>query len=153
MITAVLIVEDNATKREEIERALVVPGLTFEVLPVSSIANAYRALDTRTWDLIVLDMTFQVSQSVGNEISKEALAGVEILQFIARKRAKSPVIVATQHSSFVSPGLPGIDSIDKLHALLTKLFPRNYKRTVFVDLAGSQWRRQFQAAVAEVLDA
>src|SRR5687767_3896574 len=103
---SVLIVEDNAGKRAEIERAL--PSrYDFDPLFAPSIAQAYRAIEKKPWDLIILDMTFQVAQTPGHESAKEALAGVELLQFMARRRVSVPVIVATQHSSFSSVEMPG----------------------------------------------
>lgn len=148
---SVLIVEDNATKRAEIEKALP-PRFAFQVRSTPSIAQAYRALAGQTWDLVILDMTFQVSQSGGGELSKEALAGVELLQYMSRSRLSAPVIVATQHSSFPTPEIPGIDSIDKLHQLLADLFPANYRMTVQVDLSEEAWKARFQLAVSEVLN-
>jgi DNA-binding NtrC family response regulator len=147
---SVLIVEDNATKRGEIEKALPAP-FVFDVQSTPSISQAYRAIAGKPYSLIILDMTFHVSQSAGHEMSKEAIAGIELLQFMTRRRIQAPVIVATQHTTFSTPDMPAIDSIEKLHALLIKLFPANYRMTVQVDLSEESWKTRFQAAVIEVL--
>lgn len=144
------IIEDNNLKCKEIERALKAP-LALDIHSTPSIAQAYRALVNKEWDLVVLDMTFQVSQGGGREIAKEALAGVEILQFMARRRILSPVIVATQHTSFVAPGLPAIDSIEGLHALLTRLFPLNYRDTIHVDLSEESWKARLRLAASAAI--
>ncbi len=148
----VFIIEDNKSKLRELKGALP-DSLEYGILETHSIAQAYRPLENRRWDLIILDMTFQVSLGAGNDIEKEALAGVEILQFISRKRIGVPVIVATQHTNFFSRITPGIDSIEKLDALLAKAFPRNYVATVHVDLAGEAWKGRFQAEVLRALGA
>lgn len=147
---SVLIVEDNNTKRIEIENSL--PScFSYEVQATPSIAQAYRVLSIKPYDLVILDMTFQVSQGKGQEMSKEAMAGVELLQYMARSKINSPVIVATQHSVFSSPGLPTINSVGDLDDLLSALFPENYRTTVQVDLSEETWKTRLQAAVTNVL--
>lgn len=142
---SVFVVEDNGTKLQEIKNALPA-AFRHNVLDTPSIAWAYRALANTTFDLVILDMTFQVSNDAGNQLAKEALAGVELLQYMARKELEAPVIVATQHTSFHTPELPGIDSIDQLDELLRDLFPNNYFATVHVDLSGESWKAQLAAA-------
>jgi len=146
----VLIVEDNATKQQEIINALP-PAFRDRVLTTPSIANAYRSVANRPFDLVILDMTFQVSNEGGGAIAKESLAGVEVLQYMSRMRIRTPVIVATQHTNFHTAELPDIDSVEKLDELLTDLFPENYVTTVHVDLAGEEWKiRLAQAAESAV---
>jgi CheY-like chemotaxis protein len=155
MMFSVLIVEDNATKCAEIRNCFkIFPQLsqTFLIESTHSIASAYRVLEGKPWDLIILDMTFQAPLGSGNEIAKEALAGIELLQYMSKRRMKTPVIVATQHSSFSSTDMPGIDSIEKLHAVLSRLFPGNYRKIVQVDLAEKAWKGRLQTAVMEVLN-
>jgi CheY-like chemotaxis protein len=145
-----LIVEDNKTKRVEIEKALP-PSIDFEVQSTPSIAQAYRALANKPYDIVILDMTFHVAQGEGQESAKEALAGVEMLQFITQRRIAVPVVVATQHRVFSTPEMPGIDSIEKLDAMLLSLFPDNYRGIVEVDLAEEGWKRHLQEAVLRAL--
>ncbi len=146
----VLIVEDNLTKQQEIINALP-PAFRDGVLPAPSIAAAYRSVANKRFDLIILDMTFQISNEGGGAIAKESLAGVEVLQYMSRKRIKTPVIVATQHTNFHTVELPDIDSIEKLDALLSDLFPENYVTTVHVDLSGEEWKKRLAAAAENAL--
>lgn len=150
MSVSILIVEDNQTKRTEIEKAVHL-ALPAEVIGVSSISQAYRSIEYKYWDLIILDMTFQVAQGMGQESAKEALAGIEILQFIARRAIKTPVVVATQHSSFSSIELPEINSIGALDQLLRELFTENYCATVEVDLSEEGWKTSLQNEVISAL--
>ena len=146
----ILIVEDNQTKRTEIEKAIKA-ALPAEVVGVSSISQAYRSIEYKEWDLIVLDMTFQVAQSMGQESAKEALAGIEILQFIARRQMQTPVVVATQHSSFSTIDMPAINSISTLDELLEELFPENYRGIVEVDLSEESWKANLQNEINNAL--
>lgn len=145
----VLIIEDNGSKLQEIRNAL--PPEFNAPIANTSIAAAYRTVTTVPFHLVILDMTFQVSNEGGAAVAKESLAGVEVLQYMARKRLRTPVIVATQHTTFHTPELPDIDSIAKLDDLLSELFPNNYFRTVHVDLSGEAWKQQLaEAAIAAV---
>ncbi|WP_395444302.1 response regulator [Caulobacter sp. UC70_42] len=144
----IFIVEDNPTKHEEIKAALpssCIPTWT------TAISQAFKILENKRWDLIILDMTFQVLSGSGNEIAKEPLAGIEVLQYLKRRRIEVPVIVATQHSSFTSNERPDIDSIDKLHAMLARLFSPNYRETVRVDLSEDTWKAGLRLAVVRAL--
>lgn len=146
----VLIVEDNLTKQQEIINALP-PAFREGVLTTPSIANAYRSVANKPFDLVILDMTFQVSNEGGGAIAKESLAGVEVLQYMARMRIRTPVIVATQHTNFHTVELPDIDSIDKLDDLLRDLFPLNYVATVHVDLSGEDWKQRLAFAAENAI--
>ncbi|PQZ77361.1 MULTISPECIES: response regulator [unclassified Brevundimonas] len=146
----VLIVEDNLTKQQEIINALP-PAFRDGVLPTPSIAAAYRSVANKRFDLVILDMTFQISNEGGGAIAKESLAGVEVLQYMSRMRIRTPVIVATQHTNFHTVELPGIDSIEKLDELLRDLFPENYVTTVHVDLSGEDWKQQLVSAAENAL--
>lgn len=146
----VLIVEDNQTKRTEIEKT-VVTLLNAEVLGVSTVRQAYKSIELKPWDLIILDMTFQVTPEAGNDSAKEALAGIEILQFMGRRRIDTPVIVATQHTSFSNIEVPDINSIAELDQLLRDLFPENYRTTVEVDLSEEGWKTELQKQIIAAL--
>ena len=147
---SVFIVEDNGTKLQEIRNALP-EEFQEDCLDTPSIAWAYRALANRDFDLVILDMTFQVSNDPSNQLAKESLAGIELLQYMDRKGVTSPVIVATQHTAFHTPDLPGIESINQLDELLSDLFPVNYFTTVHVDLAGEGWKEQLAAAALQAV--
>ena len=148
MSVNILIVEDNATKQIEIEKTL--SGANYRTRAVRSIAQAYLALGAGSWELVILDMTFQVGTTTG--FQKEPLAGVELLQFMTKRKLSIPVIVATQHSSFSGSNIEGVDTIEDLHLLLSDSFPRNYRQTVEVDLSEEGWKSTLRAAVEAILE-
>jgi DNA-binding NtrC family response regulator len=147
----ILIVEDNSVKKAEIEKALL-SSFQIDIHSTQSIAQAYRAIEGKPWDLIILDMTFQVSQSTGSGLAKEPLAGIELLQYLSRKRNRVPVIVATQHTVFSSSELPSIDSIEKLNDLLRRVFPENYKAIIYVNLVEEGWKVQLCNVVRGIFE-
>ena len=134
----VLIVEDNAEKNKAIE-TIIRSQFTGRIDFAQTISSAYSQLEHHNWDLVILDMTFQVSQGLGQAVRKEALAGLEILQFMTSKNLSYPVIVATQHSSFSQVGLISLSSVEELHSLLSETFPEIYRETITVDLTTNEW--------------
>ena len=144
----ILVVEDNHLKAEQITNTI---RSSYEVsfATVPTISGAYAVLEHGHWDLVILDMTFQVSKGLGEAVRKEALAGLELLQYMLGKRIRFPVIVATQHAMF-SQGIINVSSIEELHKLLSDAFPDIYRTTVRVDLANDQWHAELLAAVKGV---
>ncbi|SPP98327.1 response regulator [Bradyrhizobium vignae] len=151
MTLSVLIVEDNSSKADQISQIVKLQYLAEpEVVP--TISGAYSVLDYRKWDLVILDMTFQVSSGLGQAVRKEALAGIELLQYMSAKRLHYPVIVATQHEVFSQGGGVSISSIEDLDRNLKKAFPVQYRGIVQVDLASSNWHLELIKTMRRVID-
>lgn len=146
MACRILIIEDNTAKKDAIVAALP-PELDCMPLHAPSIAQAYRAIEGGGLDIIILDMTFLVSQ--GTALAVEALAGVEILQYLNRRRNAAQVIVATQHSSFSGSEIPNIDSLEKLHEGFSRAFPKNYREVIQVNTEHDDWHLSLRRAVRE----
>lgn len=138
----VLIVEDNQHKAVTIGKLLQSSISNCETTLVGSIAVAYRTIEFKKPDGIILDMTFQASQGIDRDIRKETLAGIELLQFLNRKMIAIPVIVATQHTNFSNANLPMVHSIESLDKELALKFKRNHKGIVLVDLSTDEWKSQ-----------
>jgi CheY-like chemotaxis protein len=147
----VLVVEDSSSKADSITQ-LVKLHYDAQVEWVSTISGAYAVLNRKPWDLVILDMTFQVSQGLGQAVKKEALAGIELLQYMSAKQLSYPVIVATQHDEFSQGGWININSIDQLHSLLSEAFPDQYRSVVHVDLMSSDWHLELMKAMRRVID-
>jgi CheY-like chemotaxis protein len=145
----VLIVEDNAEKSKAIE-TIIRSQFTGRIDFAQTISSAYSQLEHHNWDLVILDMTFQVSQGLGQAVRKEALAGLEILQFMTSKNLSYPVIVATQHSSFSQVGLISLSSVEELHSLLLETFPEIYRETITVDLTTNEWHAALLSAAKRI---
>jgi DNA-binding NtrC family response regulator len=148
-VKRVLIVEDNLQKKEAIER-LLVSRYPIEARYVNSISASLPTIERESWDLVILDMTFQITTGAGHALRKEALAGLEVLQFMAAKRISSPVIVATQHTVF-SHGAINVQTIQALDSLLKRSFPRIYRTTVFIDLNTDDWHSPLLDAAKDLL--
>jgi CheY-like chemotaxis protein len=145
----VLVVEDSAEKSKLIETVLR-SQFTGRIDFAQTISSAYSQLEHHKWDLVILDMTFQVSQGLGQAVRKEPLAGLEILQFMTSKELLYPVIVATQHSVFSQVGIIHLSSVEELHSLLLETFPEIYRETIRVDLTTTDWHAALLDAAKRV---
>ena len=150
----ILIIEDNKLKEARMRNVLdSMTDFQFEYLVCPSIKVAYPALDRKDkhWNLVLLDMSFQVNQDLGKETKKKPLAGREVLQFMRAGQLKSPVIVVTQHSSFVD-GATVINSVDELDKKFGKYFPEIYRSTISIDLAVDSWHAVLISEVRKALN-
>jgi CheY-like chemotaxis protein len=141
MTIKVLIVEDNQGKLDAIER-VIQPTLDCEVEEARSITQAFLQLRRTEYDLVILDMIFQGNMGAGQMAAKEALAGIEVMQYIVKRPYSPSVIVATQHDNFSTPELPDINSVFELDELLRESFPDIYRGVVRVVLAQEKWKEE-----------
>jgi len=69
----VLIIEDNALKQTRLEQVMSTLG-SIKFTVCKTVMAAYPSLELEQWDLILLDMIFQVNHGLGVEIQKSGLA-------------------------------------------------------------------------------
>jgi len=146
-----LLIEDNSIKQERIKR-VIERGFDAEVQIVGTIIAAYPNIEKLPWDIVILDMTFQILRT-GIDAGMQALAGVELLQFMTSKEITTPVIVVTQHETFTQPGHKTIRSIAELDRLLRDSFPNVYHGTIHANLASESWHEELIAKIAVALHA
>lgn len=126
MIT--LLVEDDATKREDISRILQNQDILFEIDVASNKLSAERMLDSKRYDLLLLDMSMSIA---GEESSFDwsgyaNLAGLDLLERQNILDRFVPVIVITAYEYFRTSetdlavrGFMGISDLEeeiRLHA-------------------------------------
>jgi len=137
----ILIVEDQKEKSQAIRDCLSDSQLQYDITETDTIVIAGYLLSSKgPWSGIVLDLSFRRTQQAGSQHSRPYLAGLEILQQLNEMRMALPVIVATQHDSFVSTKYGDFASTEALVALLREAFPSNFRELVEVDLGGTSWR-------------
>lgn len=135
----VLIVEDSKDKLARIETLLAVRlGYSMNDLNrVTTLSGFYGFVRGTPPELVILDMTFEVSDAKGAS-SKQDAAGLEVLQSFLSRGYNTPIIVTTQHEEFHHKGIM-IKSSAELEAMLARVFPDNFVGLVKVDLASTDW--------------
>lgn len=84
-------------------------------------------------------MTFEVLENKSQTATLQALAGLQVMQYMRRTGLQTPTIVVTQHSSFQQPGTPVIPDIETLDTVLKTNFPGLYRGYVFMTETNN-WR-------------
>lgn len=133
-----LIVEDNDIKLRRIVSVLNEISIT-EFDRVSNLKAAQLYVRNFTYAGILLDMTFHIIENKIQSVTLEALAGLQLMQYMDRLGIEIPTIVVTQHTVFQQPGTPAIRGVSKLDKLLRGTFPGIYRGTVLMT-DGDQWR-------------
>lgn len=145
----ILIVEDSKTKAIAIRECVIQALGRCEPQTTDTIAIAGQLIEQQLWNGIVLDLAFHKTQQTADMVDRPYLAGIEILQQLNEMRISCPVVIATQHSSFVNTKYGDFDSADQLGDRLRRVFKRNYRGIVEVDLGETRWRDQLITLVRE----
>lgn len=132
-----LVVEDNDFKYQQILTVL----KDVPTLRVKTFKAALPQIRTGSFSAIILDMTFQVLETTGQTDSLEALAGLQLLQYMKRIGKKTPVIVTTQHTTFHQPGTATIQGVEALDELLKAGFSGTYVGCVYM-AEGNGWEAE-----------
>lgn len=136
-----LIVEDNKHKAIAVQDAIISAFPDSEVVMAETVVIAMVLLNTQNWDGVVLDLAFQQTRGAKQETDRPQLAGVKVMQQMNERRSSTPVIIATQHSSFVDTEFGDFASAKELGDLLSQAFPDNFVGLVEVDLSSIAWQR------------
>lgn len=139
MSNEVLIVEDSKQKARAIRECLLNFSSDIAITETDTIAVAGQLIEQNSWDGIVLDLAFHRTQQNVDMLDRPYLAGLEILQQLNEMRLKVPVIVATQHDSFVNTKYGTFSSSSELSEVLANVFPRNFRGLVEVRLGETRW--------------
>ncbi|PVE50489.1 hypothetical protein DC415_10360 [Agrobacterium tumefaciens] len=145
----ILIVEDNEDKATQLKEVCLE---LLQAMPdhVRGLRGAYPALASKVpWDLIILDMTLHAAEGQLSAISKESLAGIEILQALNAGGRAIPVLVATQHDVFRQENISFKD-IPSLDEALTDAFPGIYFGIVRVRLGDDEWKLDMRRKIQNI---
>ena len=149
-----LIVEDDLIKSRALRDCLNVVGVReTNIVETDTILVASQLVESTPFDGIVLDLAFHATQQSAQQIERQYLAGITVLQQLEYLRVSTPVIVATQHRSFDSSKYGNVKDIDEMTLRLRSAFPNNFKALVVVDLNKGDWRGEFLGAVRRFFNA
>ncbi|WP_109808767.1 LytR/AlgR family response regulator transcription factor [Sphingosinithalassobacter portus] len=147
----ILLIEDEAPKRDNIRSLLEQMGLIALVSEARSVGSAIRALRTSSFDLVILDMslpTFDIA--VGESGGRpQGFGGVEVLRYMDRFKLRSAVIVVTAYPAF-SEGNLEID-LKSLTDQLRDQHPTIFKGIVFYNSMFSEWREELRVGIEGLL--
>ena len=111
----ILLVEDEAPKREHIERLLRDLHCPVEIVTARSVNSALDALERRKPDLLLLDMSLPTFDAGDREAGgrPQGFGGAEILRFMQMAEISCPVVIITGYEGFAREGGTTVD-LDQL---------------------------------------
>ncbi|MGL5257929.1 MAG: hypothetical protein ACRC76_12945 [Proteocatella sp.] len=135
----ILIVEDQADKKDNIERFLFENIPEVNINDCCSLRGALKEVVTNPiYDLILLDMSmpnFDPSEAYYDD-SPESYAGRELMEQMKLRGIVIPVIIVTQYSSFEG----GSVALDGLSEMFFNLFDEFYKGCIYYNSATEKWK-------------
>lgn len=151
MTDSVLVIEDSDAKLASVVAALKAMLPQYPIETAKSVRSAVAALETKTFRLIVADMslpTFDVeSRERGG--TPRPFGGIEVFDYLMREGLATPVIVVSSYQALVdgSRSMP----LEKLADDLARDYPDNYHGYVYFDSAYSNWERELRAHVEKTI--
>lgn len=147
----ILLIEDEAPKRDNILSLLQIMDLTSDLVEARSVGSAIRALRTGAFDLAILDMSLPTFDIGGGESGgrPQGFGGVEVLRYMERFKLSTPVIVVTAYPAF-SEGSQEID-LKSLTAKLQDDHPTIFKGIVFYNSMFSEWKDELRSKIEEIV--
>ena len=145
----VLIVEDDHHKLSQLKTFLS-DALMASVEAARSVASGKHLIRSRTFDLILLDMSLPSYDIDTHEPggTPHLFGGRELLGYIAFRGLETPVIVVTQFEKF-NTGSEVVD-LARLGATLGNVFGTNFAGIVYFNTASDKWRHDLKQAIEEL---
>jgi len=127
----ILLVEDEAPKREHIERLLRDISASVEILTARSVNSALDLLENKKFDLMLLDMSLPTFDAGDRENGgrPQGFGGAEILRMMQMAEISCSVVIITGYEGFAREG----------------------GTTVDLDLLRREWMLEFEGTLSSVL--
>lgn len=118
----ILVVDDQKSKYRQIRPIIDSIFPDSRIRHCKTFISAISNLERASWDLVFLDMSFDVNESPTEEAGFEGLAGLQILQHLYRANLQTKVIIFTAHNSFEDPFHERIEGLDALNQHVQEYF-------------------------------
>ena len=118
-------------------------GLTW----IKNFRQAQNQLTQIHYDLLILDMTFEVHGSVAEDLRFNGLAGLHVLQFMWRSKLKIPTIICTSHENYSDPDFGIIRGVAELDRYVRQVFGDVVLGCVLMVPDEDVWHREMKSMV------
>lgn len=149
MLETVFIIEDQPSKFELL-KGFVKHEYSVDVTWSKNFRSARNLLQSQSFDLILLDMSFDDYGMPYDETNFAGLAGLHVLQYMLRRRILTPVIICTAHNSFSDPTFESIEGVENLDEYTTKYFGGICKGCVKISADSELWQSELRKLISNV---
>ncbi len=147
MSRRVLVIDDQFAKYEAIEAFFTEKFPEDSLTWIKNFRQAQSNLTKLRFDLVVLDMSFDVHAAESEDSSFNGLSGLHVLQFMWRSKIYIPVIICTSHSKYSDPEFGVLDSIDALRSHVKLSFGDTVLGCVRMGSSEASWKRELEELV------
>jgi len=117
-----VLIDDLPEKKAAVQRFIEKYYPNDELTWFKNFRQAQNNLLVYTFDLLLLDMSFEVHGAVAEDLAFNGLAGLHVLQFMWASEIEIPTVILTSHENYSDPDFGVLRGIDAL---------RNHAREVF----------------------
>lgn len=139
----ILLIEDSFDKKKNILASLEKFDPKMDILPKESVRGALDAIESETFDLILLDMSlpaFDFSDDIPDGGEAESFGGIEIVQQLSFLEISTPIIILTHYRTF-----HGGTTYEDLEQELTDEFSTIVKGMIYYDHPSNEWDIELNA--------
>ncbi|EKF59793.1 hypothetical protein QWE_09445 [Agrobacterium albertimagni AOL15] len=147
----ILLVEDEAPKREHIERLLRELRCSVEIMAARSVNSALDALENATPDLMLLDMSLPTFDAGDRENGgrPQGFGGAEILRFMRMAEISCPVVIITGYEGFAHEGGTTVD-LEQLRQEWMLEFEGTLGSVLHYNSTYDEWKTTLSATLLEL---
>ena len=147
IVVKVLIIDDKPEKYLAIKDFFLQAAGEFEIFWVKHFRQAQNNLRNINYDLVVLDMSFEVHGGDAEEARFADLAGLHVLQFMWRSRMKIPTIICTSHTKYADPDFGTIDGVEALRTYVRDVFGLSILGCVLMTVDETIWHSEMKEII------
>ena len=149
---SVLLVEDEAPKRDHVERFLLgeFDSQNLLISGCKSVSSAIEYFEHGTSDVLLLDMSLPTFDIAERETGgrPQAFGGIEVLRALDYSGHIIPTIVLTGYEAFVDDS--GTMNLDELTCDLTEEFPDFIDRVIHYSASHQRWKIDLKDAIKAI---
>ncbi len=146
----ILLVEDEAPKRQHIERLVTDLAPDARLSIAKSVTSALDILESDSVDLLLLDMslpTFDVGEREAGG-RPQGFGGTEVLRHMSMAEINCSTVVITGYEGFVREGGATVD-LTQLRAELLEEFPATVRAVLHYNSTFDEWKTVLAANISE----
>jgi len=150
-MSAILLVEDDEQKRLSLHAFLINSSFAASVEVCRSYQSALANLKSKTFDLVVLDMSLPTFDIKSGEDGgkRQPYAGMEILRQIARRSIATKVVIVTQFDTFGER--EKLVTRAELHQAILSTYSTFYVGMVYYSIVSGRWKEELAEIMGQVL--
>lgn len=152
MTCTILVVEDEAPKRERLLEFLTAQWKDADVRTARSVRSAIDEIRRSPPHLLLLDMSLPTFDIGPNEPGgrPQGFGGIEVMRYVDLFEIKIPILVVTAYEAFSRDGGVAVNH-DDLDQELGSEHPENYRGLVYYNSLFSDWKLQLSDLIAKHL--